>query len=133
MPIAELHWRAAYQHALRATAAAPGAQGLARLLYWPDIANVPEDFVAPIVRMCALLWRKPTASTLLARVLGADPAQTAALLHVLAGFGCVDVASAFAPGADVSGVLVTPATVTSEPATAAGSVVSKLWQRLLGR
>lgn len=134
MPVSELQWLAAYHHACQVRASKPGPRGLVKLMHWPDLSGVPDGLAAPIVRICALLWRKPTASTLVPRVLGSDPAQTEALLQVLQGFGHVDIATGFADRVESDGGEPAPVLAdASEPGPAASTVIAKLWQRLLGR
>lgn len=134
MPVCELRWLAAYHHASQVLAAQPAPRGLVKLVHWPDLSGVPDELAAPIVRICALLWRKSTASTLMPRVLGAEPGQTDALLRVLRGFGHVEIATGFATRIEGEGGVAAPlATDDERTGSAAGAVIAKLWQRLLGR
>jgi len=134
MPVSGLQWLAAYHNASQAVAAEPTARGLVKLLHWPDLCDVPDELVAPIVRICALLWRKPTASMLMPRVLGAQVAQTDALLHVLQAFGHVEIATGFADRIESDAGASVPSAANDErTGSAAGAVIAKLWQRLLGR
>jgi len=132
MPVSELQWLAAYHHACQALSAGPAPRGLAKLRHWPDLAGVPDGLCVPIVRICALLWRKPTASTLMPRVLGVEPVQTAALLYVLEGFGHVEIATGFGERVEGEGGI---AAAPHDESVASGhaSVIAKLWRRLLGR
>lgn len=134
MPVSELQWLAAYHHAGQVLAAQPAPRGLVKLVHWPDLSGVPAEMAGPIVRICALLWRKSTASTLMPRVLDADPAQTDVLLRVLQGFGHVQIATGFANRSEGEGGMSSPSAASDErPGSAAGAVIAKLWQRLLGR
>lgn len=138
LPLMELQWRAAYQSALRNQSFGVDANDLIRLRSWPNLTRLPLDLVAPVTQICALLWRKPAVGFLIPRVLDADPAQVCALLEVLQGFGHVKVSGGVASpqpgafpdsgedsrgGADSQGVFVVPPT---------GSLVGKLWRRLVG-
>ena len=118
---------------LRLVASGEGAAtplGLVRLRHWPDLGQVPDRFVAPVVRICALLWRKPTASHLVARVLGGDRNETTMLLKMLQELGHVEVVTIGDEPAgrrDDSGA----AEAAARPAGMA-AFFSKLRQRLLG-
>jgi hypothetical protein len=133
MPVSELQWLAAYHHACQALANGARPRGLVKLLYWPDLAGLPDVFTTPVVRICALLWRKPTASTLVARVLGAEPAQTEALLHVMEGFGHLEIATGFGERMDDDGGAAATAVPEGAGAPQEATVIGKLWRRLMGR
>ncbi len=107
--------------------------GLAKLREWPDLAAVPEEFVAPVARICALLWNKPTAIHLISRILGADRAETHHALQMLQTFGFIEMFSV--QGAEQQH-LPAPGTEPEAPAepakTGFSSFIGKLRQRLLG-
>lgn len=132
MPVGQLRWLAAYHHASHLPESRPMPLGLVKLRQWPDLSEVPEELAAPIVRICALLWRKPTASTLVAQIVGAEAAPTDALLRVLQGFRHIDIAGRAAERADADAQ--TPEALPPEqPPSVRASVIAKLWQRLAGR
>jgi hypothetical protein len=132
MPVQELHWLAAYHSACGAADAR--LHGLAKLVSWPDLSEVPDEIAAPVARLCALLWRKPTASALIARLLGSEPAQTEALLRVLQLFGHVVVVATGIAGhaEDEAAMALEPVVAGTSTVSARASVISKLWQRLVG-
>ena len=57
--------------------------GLARLLSWPDLAQLPRDIVAPVARICALVERKHTAGTLIPLIVDMPKPHAYALLYML--------------------------------------------------
>lgn len=132
MPVGELRWLAAYHHASHLPESGPMPLGLVKLRHWPDLSEVPEELAAPIVRICALLWRKPTASTLVAQVVGADTAQTTALLRVLQGFRHIEIAGRVADRVDEEAQAHEKLPIVQAPSVRA-SVIAKLWQRLARR
>lgn len=133
MPVCSLQWLAAYHHACQLLEAGPAPRGLAKLRRWPDLSEVPAELTPAVVRICALLWRKPCASTLMPRVLDADAAQTAALLLVLRDLGCVEINTGFADRTDTEGPLAaSDASRDGIASTAPARVISRLWQRLRG-
>lgn len=133
MPVSGLQWLTAYHHACQLLGAGPPSRGLVKLLRWPDLADVPADLAPAVVRICALLWRKPCASTLMPRVLDADPSQTAALLQVLRDLGCVEINTGFADRVENDASAVAgSATPDGVAGTAPARVISRLWQRLRG-
>lgn len=132
LPLTELHWRAAYYHVLCRLPSEAITRDLVQLVSWPNLSRLPQEFVAPVTRICALLWRKPTVGFLVPRVLETPTRQTCALLEVLRDFGHVT-----SPG----GVPGRPEDARHEdgadlpaatPAQATHSLISKLWQRLVG-
>jgi hypothetical protein len=132
MPLGELRWLAAYHHASHLPESRAMPLGLVKLLHWPDLSEVPQELAAPIVRICALLWRKPTASTLVAQIVGAEAAQTDALLHVLQGFRHIAIASRLPDRVDEEAQAHDTLPIAQAPSVRA-SVIAKLWQRLAGR
>lgn len=134
MPVGELRWLAAYHHASHLPESRPMPLGLVKLRHWPDLSEVPQELAAPIVRICALLWRKPTASTLVAQVVGAEAAPTDALLRVLQGFRHIDIAGRLADRAEDEAQAQVHGTLpVGQPPSVRASVIAKLWQRLAGR
>lgn len=85
-------WRQAMEQALHG--ATHDVRTLVRLKEWPDMAMVPPELVQPVTRMCALLWRKPTAGVLLPLVLDYDARAVSVLLKTLRQLGCVQVSHA---------------------------------------
>lgn len=135
MPVAELQWRAAYHYACQVLRTQRPRRGLVMLLHWPDLSEVPDSLAATVVRICALLWRKPCASTLLPRISGTEQALVEPLLMVLEGLGYVEVATGFMDhsGHDAPAPADMVAAPPVAPDTPSGTVITKLWQRLLGR
>lgn len=131
-PVGELRWLLAYHGASHQPDTKPVPRGLVKLVYWPDLSEVPEELAAPIVRICALLWRKPTASTLMAQVMGAPTAQTSALLGMLQDFGHIEITSRLADRVDEQPQAQDTLPMPSAPSVRA-SVIAKLWQRLARR
>jgi hypothetical protein len=130
LPLEELQWRLALHDAQREGPAAAGS-GLLHLESWPNLTRLPEELLEPVTRICALLWRKPTVSFLVARVLGLPPDQCTHVLRALQMFG--HVSSPMPAGELLSGSC--PDTQPDEAAMASTastpeSIVSKLWQRL---
>lgn len=130
LPIRKLNWHVALQLQRADNGELPISTGLLRLVSWPDLSELPQAIVPPVSRICALLWRKPTAAHLVARILDASPEETALLLRLLLSFGHVQLlAPAFSnernerPAPEI-GVLH-----HSRPA-ASSSLLSKLWRRL---
>lgn len=132
MPLSELRWLAALHQARRAIDAQPLPRGLVKLRHWPDLCALPESLAAPIVRICALLWRKPTASILMPRILESSAQETHALLWVLQAFGHVEIATQMADRIEEGGK-AQEAGDAGHRGSASATVVAKLWQRLLGR
>jgi hypothetical protein len=110
----------------------PSSQRLIHLLFWPNLSRLPAEFVAPVTRICALLWCKPTVCFLVPRVLKTPLQETSALLCVLQEFGHVT-----SPHQGISFTEVElPEQVASpyldSPARANNSLFGKLWARLVG-
>jgi hypothetical protein len=126
-PVSELRWLAAYHQAC-ANPAEACTLGLAKLRHWPDLSSVPAEMAPTMIRICALLWRKPTATTLIARILESDPEHTAALIAVLQAFSHVEiVAQLGAERADEPPQSAAPAAASPQ-----ASVIARLWHRLVG-
>lgn len=146
LPLEELRWRAAYHDHWPAPPDQPAlGHDLVALNTWPNLPRLPEELLAPVARVCALLWRKPTVGYLIPRVLQLPAHQAFTLLKVLQAFGHVT-----APGLSVApGMEATPARPPHEGARGesglpagddwqaantlqldAGSFIGKLWQRL---
>lgn len=108
--------------------------GLARLRRWPDLADVPDEFVAPISRLCALLWNKPTASHLIGIVLGGNRNENLEILQMLHVSGYVELLSVRRDSASPPAPLEAAPSPASEPGRSSGltSFIGKLRQRLLG-
>jgi hypothetical protein len=110
---------------------------LLQLVSWPNITRLPEEHVIPVIQICSLLWRKPTVGFLVARVLDFPVQEVNALLKLLHDLGHVVAPRAALPDALTEG----GTHVSDEPAMAnakaqespRASLVSKLWQRLVGR
>lgn len=109
--------------------------GLARLTRWPDLMEVPDELLLPVARISALLWKKPTASHLINRILGGEGNENARTLQMLEALGYVEfISAAQAPSARL--------TVASEPyddvakaqnmPTGLRAFIGQLRQRLLG-
>ena len=133
LPLVDLRWRGAYQRALnRKPSEVTGGQHLIQLLAWPNLSRLPGEFVVPVTRICALLWRKPTVGFLVARVLEVPQHETAALLEVMQEFGHVALLR--------QNIQPVEATVPEQdgrlppesPSGAGVSLVRKLWLRLIG-
>lgn len=131
LPLEHLRWRAAlHDHWIAPAAAVPASHELLHLLAWPDLARVPAELLAPVARICALLWRKPTVAYLVPRVLQLTPQQGAMLLAVLRALGHVAGNGATAPLPAAPAREPLPRT-DSAPEAAAEPILAKLWQRLL--
>ncbi len=92
LSLSELRWRAAYRQVSQqrsTTSSGLLMRELLQLWSWPNLSRLPEELVAPVTRICALLWRKPTVGFLVSRLLDAPVHQTVTLLEVLQGFGHV--------------------------------------------
>lgn len=130
-PLMELRWCAAMQDPVNSGGVA--AHALVQLQSWPDLPRVPVDLLAPVTRLCALLWRKPTVAYLVPRVLDLPPQQVFVLLRVLQAFGHVALHGGLAVARETD-VPPPPASdmATGRPPAAGASALAKLWQRLLG-
>lgn len=132
-PITELRWRALL-HCLKQQGGEPVAARyeLLRLQSWPDLPRVPEDLMAPLARICALLWRKPTVAYLVARTLQMPERDTALLLRALRGFGHLAASVLAVPSGAEADADTAAAAQNAAAAAPMPSVLAKLWQRLLG-
>jgi hypothetical protein len=133
-PLTELRWRAAFCAAEAGLAGSPGASHeLLHLRSWPDLPRLPDELLAPLTRICALLWRKPTVGYLVARIVDLPARDTAVLLRVLQAFGHVAGCgpTLAKPGGTAPAAASRVAEEEAEP-DPVPSVVTKLWQRLLG-
>jgi hypothetical protein len=128
-PVDELRWFIAYHHACQTATAESLPRGLVRLQSWPDLSCVPSELAGTVARICALLWRKSTASHLVARVLALDPKLTAVLFCVLQRYGHVDLVDNFSDRMEAE---TGPSNFQSLDVSRA-SFVGKVWQHLLGR
>jgi hypothetical protein len=128
-PVDELRWLIAYHHACQTATVEALPRGLVRLQSWPDLSCVPSELAGTVARICALLWRKSTASHLVARVLTLDPKLTAILFCVLQRYGHVDLVDNFSDRVEGE---ASPSNFQSLDASRA-SFVGKVWQHLLGR
>lgn len=138
LPLMELQWRAAYHCALQSQQSEVEANELIRLRSWPNLTRLPIELVAPVTQICALLWRKPAVGFLIPRVLDADATQVRALMEVLQGFGHIKV-SRTVPGQQpvafpdaIEESLGTGDSQHGETAQPVGTLVGKLWRRLVG-
>lgn len=138
LPLMELQWRAAYHCALQSQQSEVEVNDLIRLRSWPNLTRLPIELVAPVTQICALLWRKPAVGYLIPRVLDADATQVRALLEVLQGFGHIKVSrTVLGPqpvaspdaGEDSMGTGDSQGGYMAQPA---GTLVGKLWRRLVG-
>lgn len=138
LPLMELEWRAAYHCALWNLQSEVEVNDLIRLQSWPNLTRLPLELVAPVTQICALLWRKPAVGFLIPRVLDADAMQVRALLGVLQGFGHIKVSrTVLSPqpvaspdaGEDSHGAGGSQGDDMARPA---GTLVGKLWRRLVG-
>lgn len=153
LPVSELHWRSAYHEALSHQSVGATSWDLFQLVSWPNLGRLPEELVVPVTRICALLWRKPTVGFLVPRVLAMPAPQALALLSVLSSLGHVTqprcaghIATLDAEGRATAAELQShamrdamsheadfAAQIQPSVSTKANSLVSKLWQRLVGR
>lgn len=116
--------------------------GLLKLQNWPDLADVPDELVEPVVRICALLWHQPRASFLVARLIGGDAARISVILQVLRRAGHVQLigtqeTTAVVLGAGGTSLMPVDAGKLMQedavvPPPEAASFVKRLWQKLRG-
>lgn len=133
LPLTELRWRALCHDLHRALGdGAVPSPALVQLQSWPDLPRLPEELLAPVARICALLWRKPTVGYLVARTLGLPPGQVAVLLRALQAFGHVEVVGECAPRLELTDGAAAASAQAEPEAASVPSVVAKLWQRLMG-
>ncbi len=109
--ISELCWRMRFYSALQTGEDLSSRSGLLVLARWPDLGDIPDNLVAPVARICALLWRKPCLCATASTVLDADHRQTEALIQVLRSLGFVKLVPAFG----AAPVLATPVAQHSLP------------------
>jgi hypothetical protein len=127
--VTEQHWLVVCEQARHELAEQPLTRGLVRLRSWPDLTDVPDQLLEPVIRICALLWSKPAASYLIARAINGEPRQTAVLLRTLQVFGHVELMAATTERGDEERLAAGDG---GEPQAARSSFIGKLWQRLLG-
>lgn len=65
--------------------------GMAQLRRWPDLAEVPEPFLLPVSRLCALLSRSAILIHRIPELLGDDHSETHAAFQILKAFGYIEV------------------------------------------
>lgn len=138
LPLMELQWRAAYHGALRNKQFGVEPNDLVRLRSWPNLTRLPPELVAPVTQICALLWRKPAVGFLIPRVLEADLTRVGALLEVLQAFGHIRVSRPVSdpqPGASAESDDSGHEAWSSREVNltqSGGTLVGKLWRRLIG-
>jgi len=131
LPLEGLQWRAAYSEALKQPADVALPRELVHLLEWPNLTRVPDDLVPAVIRVCALLWRKPTVGFLLPRILGLPAEQVGAVVQALQQFGHVRVARSDNAAASAEAASAAEAEVAAAAPSATTSLVGKFWQRLV--
>lgn len=110
--------------------------GLALLIRWPDLREVPDEFLVPVARISALLWKKPRASHLINRILDGEQDEIVCVLYMLAKLGYIGFNLLPCSASANSGPM--PMDAMEEPSAAAfkysglAAFVHKLRQRLLG-
>lgn len=138
LPLMELQWRVAYHDALRNQQPGVGGNDLIRLRSWPNLTRLPSELVAPVTQICALLWRKPAVGFLIPRVLDADVTRICALLDVLQAFGHLRVSIPVSGSQPVVSAETEDSghdawnTRNVNVTPFAGTLVGKLWRRLIG-
>jgi hypothetical protein len=135
LPLEELRWRAAFHdHQLPADRAADARHDLLQLLSWPDLPGLPDELLAPVTRICALLWRKPTVAYLVPRILQLAPESVFPLVRVLEEFGHVAAVHGAPREAALQPIAARAehAPAAPEAAPAAPPMLARLWQRLVG-
>jgi hypothetical protein len=131
LPVNKLLWKIAFQNACHSPSDTVESNDLIKLASWPDLINLPEDLIAPVTRVCALLWRKPTLVYLVPKVLDASPVQTRAILKVLQQFGHVRLVAYGVPEKnDLTKELICASPPDMASAQHPISLIGKLWQRL---
>ena len=99
---------------------------LLHLVKWPQPQQMPEGLVwAQMVRVCALLARRPSVGFRLPQLLGMEASECQQAVLVLYRLGCLQVA---APGAMAGSDEAGPATAP----VATGNFMQRLWRRLAG-
>ena len=126
MPINRLTWHVALQLQRANGSDLPISTGLLRLVSWPDLSELPPEIVPSVARICALLWCKPTAAHLVARILDGSSEETATLLRLLLAFGHAQL---LAPAVGEPAYSEAGNLHHTRPA-ASNSLLSKLWRRL---
>ena len=130
-PIGELQWKAMLYFATTWSVAPPPLQVVC-LRQWPELADIPEEYVPAVVRICALLARRPAAIGLIARLVGMPERVVSGVVEVLMHNGYV--AALQTKEADPSGSGSRAAETQDEPMPdEKPSLAARLWQRLLGR
>lgn len=148
LPVGELRWRLSFQSALREADAMSMPPGMMHLRRWPELSEVPAELLTQVVRLCALLWRKPTATAVVHAILAEDNQRTAALARVLLSFGYVEIIgiqgttlptdhrtdALWAPQERLRQDALAHASgaANASESTAGGGLIGKLWRRLVG-
>jgi hypothetical protein len=140
LPLEELQWRAA-MHSAQADVARsqqPVPRALVQLVSWPNITRLPDELAAPVTRICALLWRKPTVGYLVVRMLDLTPERAGVLLRALRAFGHVQWTESTGDGSSDERPSGIPESQLEVAAPASGRaagdlrLISRLWLRLTG-
>ena len=110
--------------------------GLVRLVRWPDLIEVPDELILSVARISALLWKKPTASHLISRILGGERDETFRALQMLAALRYIEflpVAGAPASNSSPAAAMAQdPGPQTENKPSGLSTFIGKLRQRLLG-
>jgi len=136
LPLSELHWRSAYHHVQGQQSPESATWDLFQLVSWPNLSCLPEELVVPVTRICSLLWRKPTVGFLVSRVLDMPAPQALALLAVLRNLGHVVSPRGLGGGRPDAMAQQEREVIEQQAATEpvkGGTLVGKLWRRLVGR
>lgn len=133
--LAQLEWAVLWDEARRQAESRDFTlrYGLARLLAWPDLAQLPGDIVAPVARICALLERKATAGILIPMIIDLPEPHTYALLYLLHLQGHIDFlmpAGLSANDAKDREAVPAPSDEVLGRAAPSTSLIGKLWARL---
>jgi hypothetical protein len=113
---------------------------LLRLQSWPNLTCMPDRLTEPLARICALLWRKPTVGYWVPKVMNLPADQTAALMQQLYAQGHLRTVGVPVAGASAAEIWQPEERLSGDaaladgntaPVTPGGSLIRKLWQRLV--
>lgn len=100
-----------------------------QLVCWPSRLDLFQEDLPDIIRICALLARRPSVGILIPVLLELSPNVTYALLKILYAKGCIcPVGDAVAP--ELAALPEVESGQDFEHSTPMASFLNKVWQRL---
>lgn len=136
----QLHWAVTLSYVQSEQRSRNFKFQIAKLVSWPSLTDVPSDVLPVMVRICALLSRRPTTTSLVPMILDVPQDLAFALIEVNCLYGHIEMEG----GEQVAGaaekvVEFSAASVATEQSlvqappeqTGNSSLIRKIWQRLL--